>query len=763
MKKLLLVSLTTMLFAVTAWGTNVANKTELQNALNAGGDITLTANIALGNSKVTMTSGTVILDLNGHDLTGTIANYGTDKGVLNVSGGNLTINATGGGKIDNTASNGCGIVTSGGAKITINGGSFHGGYEAVYIKGAEVVVNGGTFTTTSDNCMWIAENDDNHSKVLVKGGTFTGGWMCFQVDATSELKIENITAIKGTVESAGIIYNAGGTTIEITGGSFKGENPAQFVLFDEALMTYNSSTDTYIVSNEVSGVAYNLDLFTTGESLQDVVDAASNGNHILVLASGQSATVGKNLTFELGANSANITAASGYQKSVNGDFVSVMAEGSLGAYLNGASETPFVVSANTDLRSQGLVMVKGTKKITINSGVTVTTAYKIKYPHFRVPNGAKLTIEGDGTITGDRGQFLIEKGGELVIGKADQSDQLHINASVNAVVNSVVKNYGKTTINNAEIHAASVVAQDYGVMNILGGLYTGEASTASMHKYCITAENGSQTTLKNSIVKGVHGTICVQGLDATQKSGNIRIENCELIATDTPNGKKISGGVHYALYSATGGIASVYNTKMKSTGQPRAIHIGNNDAYNTFGLVYVYEGCMVKCDVSKSNGKRIWVQKRTATDKEVLFPISIDENSDWYKAAMNGGEGPLPAGYVWKEIINAGEPTENQVLDAAAYADGYRWISVSTIEKAQDATGTTTPWQQATTWVETPTGDDVPDENTAVIIPEGKVVVVSNATEDIDAGGSVVEAEQLVIEGEGVFINRSNRYDLECR
>ena len=69
MKKLLLVSLTTMLFAVTAWGTNVANKTELQNALNAGGDITLTANIALGNSKVTMTSGTVILDLNGHDLT----------------------------------------------------------------------------------------------------------------------------------------------------------------------------------------------------------------------------------------------------------------------------------------------------------------------------------------------------------------------------------------------------------------------------------------------------------------------------------------------------------------------------------------------------------------------------------------------------------------------------------------------------------------------------------------------------------------------
>ncbi|MBR6017940.1 MAG: G8 domain-containing protein [Paludibacteraceae bacterium] len=737
MRKFFLIPVLALFTCVSAWAIEVTTKEALQTALNAGGEITLGADINLGASQVTMTSGTVVLDLNGNNLTSTLANYGTDKGALNVSGGNLTINATNGGGIRNNGSSGCAIVVGDGAKLTVNGGTFFG-FEAIYTKGGEIIVNDGVFTTgaTADNCIWLAENDDNPSKALIKGGNFTGGWMCFQVDATSELKIENITAASSGNAGCAIIYNAGNTTIEITGGSFKGENPAQYVVFEEALMTYDSSTDTYTVSKEVSGVAYNLDNFTTGESLQDVVDAASNGNHILVLASGQSATVGKNLTFELGANAATINAASGYQKSVNGDFVSIMADGSLGAYLNGDSETPYVVSANTDLRTQGLVKVKGNKKVTINSGVTVTTAYKTKYPHFRVPNGAKLTIEGDGTIIGDRGQFIVYKGGELVIGKSDKSDQLHITTSYNNVVNLVVKNYGKTTINNAEIHAASAVAQSWGTMEILGGLYTGEASTASMHKYCITADNGSQMTLKNSTVKGVHGAVCVQGLDASQKGGNIRIEDCELIATDTPNGTKINGLVHYALYSATGGIASVYRTKMKSTTQPRAIHIGNNDAYNTFGLVYLYEGCKVKCDISHKNDKgvydgwRINVQKRSATDKEVLFPISVDENSAWYTAAMNGGEGPLPSGYNWVAIDE----------------DGYTWEVVSTAEKESDAAGTTIPWQQNTTWTDTET-PKVPDQNTAVTIPEGKTVVV-----DKDQANKEAKAEQITIAGEGASL-----------
>lgn len=721
----------TLMCSVMVWGVEVTDKTSLQNALNAGGEITLGADINLGASQVTMTSGTVVLDLNGHTLTGAKTNYAATDGTLNITGGNLTINATNGGGIDNTGSKGAGIAISNGANLIVNGGTFHGTYEGIIIYDAEVTVNGGIFPTPGDNNIWLYTG--KNGKATIKGGTFNGasGWCCFQVDANTELVVENLNATKNAGANSRIFYSAGSTAIiNITGGVFNGENPAAFVDFAEALMVKDG--DTYTVSSEINGKVYNFDTYAVYNSLQDAVDAANNGNHILILENSLSATVSKNLTFDLGGNSATISAGAGFQKSVNGDFVAVMASDNLGAYLNGDDETPFSVSANINLDAIGLVRVKGTKKITINSGVTVSGTYKVRYPSILVPNGAKLTIEGDGTIAADRNPIIVEKGGELVIGKADKSDQLKINTSTPSPVNLAITNYGKTTINNAEIHAKSAVAQNYGDMEILGGLYTGEASVLTAHKYCITSDNEGQLTLKNSIIKGAHGAVCIQGLDMSKKAGTGRIENCELIATNNPNGNVLSTtSIHYALYSATGGVVSVYNTKMKSTQQPQAIHIGNNDAYNTFGLVYLYEGCMVKAP----EGKRIWVQKKTALDKDVLFPVSVDSNSDWYKAAKNGGEGPLPAGYQWEAITSG-----------ADYDAGYRWKVVSTATKESDATGTTIPWQQNTTWTDTET-PKVPDQNTAVSIPEGKIVVV-----DKDQANKNAEAEQIFIGGEGASL-----------
>jgi len=757
MKKLFLIPLLACFSCVMAWGTDVATKDQLQAALSAGGDIRLTAEISIGSAQITMTSGTATLDLNGFALKGTKANYDSGAGVLNVSGGTLIINATGGGTIENTGTSNypCGLVVGKDAKVTVNGGTFKG-YEGIAVHGGELIVNDGNFPQPKDNNILLCQNESQGARVLVKGGSFTGatGWRCFQVDAGNELVLEGGT-FNGSPQ---IFYNAG--SIIIKGGVFN-ENPAKYVVFEEALMTVEDGI--YTVSNTITGSAYCLDSYSVYNNLQAAVDAASAGNHIMVLTSGQSATVNKNLTFELGENSANITAASGYQKSINGDFVSVMAEGSLGAYLNGDSETPFEVSADIDLSAQGLVKVKGTKKITINSGKKVTTAYKVKYNQFRVPNGAKLTIEGDGTITGDRGQFVVEKGGELVIGKADKSDQPHMTTTYNTTVNLVIVNYGKTTINKAEIHAASAVAQNYGEMEILGGLYTGEASTANnAHKYCITSDTESQMTIKNSVIKGVHGALCVQGEDGSKKSGTIRVEDCELIATDTPNGTKINGTVHYALYSATGGVASVYNTKMKSTAKAQAIHIGNNDAYNTFGLVYVYEGCVVKAP----EGKRIYVQAmKQHHDKEILFPVTVDPNSAWYIAAASstGGEGPLPAGCEFYSINdNDGSKTGNDTIDAtnkkvyshALFAANYTWKVFSTATKQEDASGTTIPWQQSSTWeagASSTSTTDVPVATTAVTIPEGKTVVISNDPAK-NNGITEAKADQVTLGGEGASL-----------
>ena len=722
MKKLFLIPLMTLFCTVMAFAEEVSTKEALQAALNAGGEIALGANINLGASQVTMTSGTVVLDLNGHTLTSSLGSYAADKGTLNVSGGNLTVKATNGGGISNTGSSGVGIMVSNNANVTVKGGSF-GGYENIMVRGAEVTVEDGTFTSGGDNAIWLYTG--THAKVTIKGGTYNGGWMCFQVDADTELKIEGGTFTQSTNANTGIIYSTSTSVIEIIGGVFIGESPAKFVNFSEALMVADGNT--YTVSQEITGNVYNFDKYIVYNNLQDAVDAADNGNHILVLNNGMSATVSKNLTFDLSGKSATVSAGAGFQKSVNGDFVAVMASDNLGAYLNGDTETPFTVSTNTNLGAIGLVRVKGNKKITINEGVTVSGTYKVRYPSILVPNGAKLTIEGDGTIAADRSPIVVEKGGELIIGKADKSDQLKITTSYNKSVNLAITNYGKTTINNAEIHAKSAVAQTYGEMTILGGIYTSEASTATAHKYCITSDNEGQLTLKNSTVKGVHGAICVQGLNADIKGGNAYIDNCEIIATNNPNGTVISGAVHYAIYSATGGIVSIYNTKMKSTAQDQAIHIGNNDAYNTFGLVYLYEGCMVKAP----EGKRIWVQKKTALDKDVLFPISVDENSAWYTAAMTGGEGPLPAGYTWEAITSG-----------ADYDAGYRWKVVSSAAK-ETAAATTIPWQATTTW----SSSEVPDETTAVTIPEGKTVVVDNTQSDTD-----VEANQITIGGEGASL-----------
>ena len=739
MKKFFLIPLLTLMCSVMAWADPVTTPEELQAALNAGGDITLTADIALGGANVIMSSGTATLDLNGHDLTSTLGGYGADKGALNVSGGHLTINATNGGRLRNTGSESCGIVVANGANLTINGGAIHGGYESIYTDGANIVINDGAFTTGTpyDNCIWTKQNETYPTRIVIKGGTFTGstGWRCFQIEAGTELRIEGGTFI-GQPQ---IFWAADDKSITITGGAFN-EEPTKYVVFEEALMTV--ADGIYTVSKDIAGGAYLLDTYTVYGTLQGAVDAASAGGHILVLTSGQSATVDKNLTFELGENSATITAASGYQKSVNGDFVSVMAEGSLGAYLNSDSETPFEVNANTDLSAQGLVKVKGNKKISVNTDVIVNAAYKVKYPQIRVPNGASLTIEGDGTIASDKGLIAVEKGGVLTIGKANKSDQPKFTTSENSRVNHILVNNGNVTINNAKMKAKSAAIQNNGVMNIFGGIYTGEASTANSHRYCITTDSGSKLTLKNATVKGVHGAVACQAIAGNESSA--LIDSCTLIATDSPNGVKANdGGVHYGLYVATLSVVSVYNTKMYSTKQAYSTYIGDNDAYTTFGLIYLYDGCLLK--------QKMHVQQTKDRDDDLVFPVSISKDSEWYKVASKagGGFGPLPANCVYKAIIKEGEPTDEQVLDAAAYDEGYRWKVVSTATKTAevDENATTIPWQQSSTWDASASSESttkVPTEATVVTIPEGKTVVIS-ADDNENNGVTEAKAEQIFL------------------
>lgn len=730
-----------MLCTVMAWGTDVASKTELQNALNAGGNIRLTDDIILGSSQVTMTSGTVVLDLNGHNLTSTLGNYASDKGALNISGGQLTINATGNtGKILNTGSNGCAIVVGVGAKLIINGGEFKG-YEALYTEGGEITINGGVFPSpgSDDNNIWLRKSGTTPSKVIIKGGTFTGatGWRCFQVDPSCELVIEG-----GTINGNPKTFYDGGGSIVVKGGTFS-ENPSIYVS-DPYYVTMVG--DNYQVSHIGSNVAATG--YVAYSSLAAAVTAASDGASILLFANdNNSVVVSKNVLIETnGYTATGVSAGDGFVKILEGQNI-VISNHPLITFLQGNELSAKTIESDLSFAQE--IIVSGTKELTIADDVTISATY-VKDACIVVPNGAKLTIYGNGTIAGDRDLIRVEKGGELIIGHADKSDCLKMTTTLWSTVNYAVNNYGKTTINNAEVHAASAALNTYGVMDVNGGYYTAEAYYPN-HRYAVTADDGSQLTIKNSRVFGIHGALACQGSAGANIGGSARIENCELVATNKPyQTTKNTTSIHYAIYSASGGIVSVYNTKMRSTQQVRAIHIGNNDAYNTFGLVHVYEGCKVK---SSSANNRIWVQKRSATDKEVLFPVTVDENSGWYTAAMNGGEAPLPAGYKWKAIVASGEDNDNQVVDAQAYAEGYRWITVSTATETQEAdvNSTTIPWQQSSTWdasASSTSTADVPAATTSVTIPEGKTVVISNDPTE-NNGISAAVADQVVLGGEG--------------
>ena len=122
----------------------------LQDALNAGGEVKLIANVALDDAvEVTSTS---VLDLNGFNITSD-----QDEPITIANGGNLTINGNGSiTTTDSTAINNSGT-------LTIKGGNIVGTGVVVYNEGT-MTMSGGKITDSGDQDVAGVWND---------GGTFT--------------------------------------------------------------------------------------------------------------------------------------------------------------------------------------------------------------------------------------------------------------------------------------------------------------------------------------------------------------------------------------------------------------------------------------------------------------------------------------------------------------------------------------------------------------------------------------------------------------
>ncbi|MGN0291170.1 MAG: hypothetical protein ACI4C5_04505, partial [Lachnospiraceae bacterium] len=107
-------------------------------------EVTLTNDITELVDTISITSGTLSIDLNGHTLSGNTKEY---TYLIESSGGELTITDNSGGKtgtIQNTNSLG-GVINKTGGTLNISGGTFDSAYRALNVEYSQVKLSGGTF------------------------------------------------------------------------------------------------------------------------------------------------------------------------------------------------------------------------------------------------------------------------------------------------------------------------------------------------------------------------------------------------------------------------------------------------------------------------------------------------------------------------------------------------------------------------------------------------------------------------------------------
>lgn len=165
---------------------------ELFAAVNAGGKITLTENIAISTPVIVNAGQKVVIDLNGKNITAgkwaeAGSNDATESYAFWAKGGELVIN--GEGTVSTEACKYSMAVWANGGKVTINGGTYKNageGSDLIYASNGSVVdINGGTFeacvkqpgtdgTMNNRSALNCKDGDykANNAGFVVKGGNF---------------------------------------------------------------------------------------------------------------------------------------------------------------------------------------------------------------------------------------------------------------------------------------------------------------------------------------------------------------------------------------------------------------------------------------------------------------------------------------------------------------------------------------------------------------------------------------------------------------
>lgn len=720
-----------LLVGTNAWAQNVAKIGETEYA-------TVAAAIAAADNGATITlladaGGNVILD---KDIT-----FNGDKKFT----GNITISAS---EV---------TLTLAGVTIDVTGND-----AIVHVgKTLNVIVAEGTTNAVyakSNGCDCFYGTSNGHLNISGNGTLDVYGLEALHV---SYMNLSAPNATYGASKT--LMYEPHIVSATISAGTFDREFPDSYVT---APLFIEKVSSAYVVSNIGANKA--VCDYTAYASLQAAVNAAAVGATIVMYADDNSTiAVGKNIIIDTKGHSATgIVAASGYHKAVMGEKVAIN-DNEIATFLMADGTASLTVEENADISAAGVIHVNGNKTLTINSGVTVTYKRQGDLANIVVDNGAKLTVLGSGTFTpvmhsetntidgftaeisttasNHIGNRIIDVDGELVVGVMNDANNCpHFITSSLARGNAVMVNAtGVATFNNADMHVASVSIKNYGNVTIHGGEYVSIATCKNEINngwYAYHLNNEGIMTVNGGHFVGVQGAFANVSANAivTINGGYFETVNGHNWKTGAAN-TGANADNHYALYVACYSVVNVYGGYYKvtipSAGGGKVALVGNNDAYNTYGIVNLYGG---------NFQRKVEVSPRKNADSS--YPASIPSTSQWY--GCFGTEAPLPAGYEYYETGDATYPYGVRVIPGTETAE---------VEVPADPTATI-PWQQNTTWDATadPSEEDiVPEENTIVTIPVGATVVVSNAAEDIAAGGDEAEAKQIFISQDANLIVES--------
>lgn len=337
---------------------------EFAAAFENGGYLVLSEDVAL-DKKYTVAAGkTVVLDLNGKNITS------TPEGNIAIAiekGGKLIINGEGSVSTDAT------LLYAGYGDLVINGGKHHANLEVIEMNGAAAVINGGEFSAAQayNGNYWLLNLKDNTgASIAVKGGAFTN---FNPADNVCEGKGTNFVAegYASYEKEAGVWEVVKGTVVNdaasLASAVAQGGNVilGADVTIDETLVVKGTATlclNGKTLTNKVDNAKTDVIVVEAGANLTingiGNVTAVSGNDGYAVISAGVLTINGGNFSSGLDANNdgnAVIYARGNGEVYING-----------GHFQNNGDDSTFVINKKDGDRATTTISIKGGTYVNFN-------------------------------------------------------------------------------------------------------------------------------------------------------------------------------------------------------------------------------------------------------------------------------------------------------------------------------------------------------------------------------------------------------------